>query len=76
MNGCQYCVIIHNRKRHGRKRARGTAMCLAQNEMTKCDKKRSERGPGCEYHDDKLQRFYFSPQTTPSDISADLSIVG
>ena len=54
MNGCQYCVIIHNRKRRGRKRARGIAMCLAQKEMTKCDKKRPERGPGCEHHDRKL----------------------
>ena len=65
MNGCQYCVIIHNRKRRGRKRARGTAMCLAQNEMTKCDRKRDERGPGCEHHDNKLQRTY-ATSTTPS----------
>ena len=56
MNGCQYCVIIHNRKRRGRKRARGVAMCLAQSEMTKCHKKRPERGPGCELHDAKAQR--------------------
>ena len=53
MNGCRYCVIIHNRKRRGRKRARGIAMCLAQGEMTRCDKKRHDRGPGCEYHDTK-----------------------
>ena len=76
MNGCQFCVIIHNRKRRGRKRARGTAMCLAQREMTKCDKKRPERGPGCEHHDDKLQRFYFSPQSSSSDTRSKLSLFG
>lgn len=76
MNGCQYCVIIHNRKRRGRKRARGTAMCLAQKEMTKCDKKRAERGPGCEHHDDKLQRFYTPPPAPPSDPKSKLSIIG
>ena len=30
MNGCKFCIIVHFRKRHGRKRARGVAMCLAQ----------------------------------------------
>ncbi len=55
MNGCKYCVIIHNRKRRGRKRARGVAMCLAQEEMTRCDQKRSDRGPGCAYHDAKVK---------------------
>jgi hypothetical protein len=54
MNGCSYCVILHNRKRHGRRRARGVAMCLAQEEMTRCHKKWYERGPGCEYHDIKI----------------------
>lgn len=76
MNGCQYYVIIHNRKRRGRKRARGTAMCLAQNEMTKCDKMRSERGPGCEYHDDKLKRSYASSPDTPSESKSELSMFG
>jgi hypothetical protein len=76
MNGCQYCVIIHNRKRRGRKRARGTAMCLAQKEMTKCDKKRPERGPGCEHHDDKLRRAYTPPPATRPEISSELSIIG
>jgi hypothetical protein len=55
MNGCKYCVIVHFRKRQGRKRARGVAMCLAQQEMTRCHKKWDERGPGCEYHDTKMQ---------------------
>ena len=54
MNGCRYCVIIHNRKRRGRKRARGVAMCLAQEAMTRCHMKWYERGPGCEYHDAKV----------------------
>jgi hypothetical protein len=76
MNGCQYCVIIHNRKRHGKKRARGTAMCLAQKEMIKCDKKRSERGPGCEHHDDKLQRFYFLSPGARSETKSKLSLFG
>ena len=66
MNGCQYCVIVHNRKRNGRKRARGAAMCLAQDEMTKCDKKRPERGPGCEHHDKKLQHFYATSSSASS----------
>ena len=55
MNGCKYCVIVHNRKRRGRKRARGIAMCLAQEEMTRCDRKWDERGPGCEFHDAKIR---------------------
>jgi hypothetical protein len=54
MNGCRYCVIIHNRKRRGRKRARGVAMCLAQEDMTRCHVKWDERGPGCAYHDAKV----------------------
>jgi hypothetical protein len=29
-------------------------MCLAQAELTRCDKKRNERGPGCEFHDLKV----------------------
>ena len=53
MNGCRYCVIMHNRKRRGKKRARGVAMCLAREELTRCSKKLDERGPGCEYHDAK-----------------------
>lgn len=76
MNGCQYCVIIHNRKRRGRKRARGTAMCLAQHEMTKCDKKRSERGPGCEHHDSKLRQFYSPPPEARSEARSQLSLIG
>ncbi len=76
MNGCQYCVIVHGRKRRGRKRARGTAMCLAQKEMTKCDKKRDERGPGCEHHDDKLQRSYTTPTEISSETKSELSIFG
>ncbi len=76
MNGCQYCVIIHNRKRRGRKRARGTAMCLAQPEMTRCHKKRSERGPGCEHHDDKLQRFYSPTPSLQSDSKSELTPIG
>ena len=73
MIGCQYCVIVHNRKRRGRKRARGIAMCLAQQEMTRCHKQWDEPGPGCEYHDAKIQtlnqhplvpeRAFFSPET-------------
>jgi hypothetical protein len=51
MNGCRYCVIMHHRKRRGRKLARGVAMCLAQAEMTRCEKPWDERGPGCELHD-------------------------
>ncbi len=77
MNGCQYCVIIHNRKRRGRKRARGTAMCLAQGEeMTRCEKKRAERGPGCEYHDDKLQRFYSATPHPHTDPKSELTPIG
>jgi hypothetical protein len=53
MNGCRYCVIMHNRKRRGRQRARGVAMCLAREELTRCSKKLEERGPGCEHHDAK-----------------------
>jgi hypothetical protein len=53
MNGCRYCVIMHNRKRRGRKRARGVAMCLAQTEMARCEKSANERGPGCALHDAK-----------------------
>jgi hypothetical protein len=63
MNGCKYCVIVHFRKRHGRKRARGVAMCLAQQEMTRCHKKWNERGPGCEHHDTKTQDL---PEDTPT----------
>lgn len=59
MNGCQYCVIIHNRKRRGRKLARGVAMCLARQEMTRCEQKSDERGRGCEWHDAKVQSQRF-----------------
>lgn len=55
MNGCRYCVIMHHRKRRGKRRARGVAMCLAQAELTRCDKKWNERGPGCEFHDLKAE---------------------
>ena len=55
MNGCQYCVIVHNRKRRGRRLARGVAMCLAQQEMTRCDRKSYDRGPGCEWYDIKAR---------------------
>ena len=54
MNGCSYCVIIHNRKRRGRRLARGVAMCLAQREMTRCEQKSDERGPGCPWHDARV----------------------
>jgi hypothetical protein len=54
MNGCRYCVIMHNRKRRGRQRARGVAMCLAREELTRCNKKLDERGLGCEHHDAKV----------------------
>jgi hypothetical protein len=54
MNGCKYCVIMHHRKRRGKRRARGTAMCLAQEELTRCHTKRHKRGPGCEFHDLKV----------------------
>jgi len=67
MNGCQFCVIIHNRKRRGRKLARGIAMCLAQQEMTRCEQKSDERGPGCEWHDAKsksLRRHAFVSRYT------------
>ena len=53
MNGCRYCVIMHHRKRRGKRRARGIAMCLAQEDLIRCDKKWDERGPGCEFHDYK-----------------------
>jgi len=69
MNGCRYCVIVHNRKRRGRKRARGTAMCLAQDEMVQCHKKRSERGPGCEYHDKKIKDTPAEPLTFLAELS-------
>ncbi len=55
MNGCRYCVIVHNRKRKGRRLARGVAMCLAQQEMTRCDRRSHERGTGCEWHDIKAR---------------------
>ncbi len=60
MNGCRYCVIMHFRRRRGRKLARGIAMCLARTELTRCEKKRYERGPGCEYHDAKMQSLGLS----------------
>jgi hypothetical protein len=44
--------------------------------MIKCDKKRSERGPGCEHHDDKLQRFYFLPPGGRSETKSKLSLFG
>ena len=55
MNGCKYCVILHNRKRRNRKRARGVAMCLAREELKRCHQPLDERGPGCEYHDTKVE---------------------
>ena len=55
MNGCKYCVIMHHRKRRGKRRARGVAMCLAQEELVRCQRKWDERGPGCEYHDAKVR---------------------
>ena len=58
MNGCKYCVIIHHRKRCGKKLARGVAMCLAQHDMTRCEQKSNERGPGCEWHDDKVRGLH------------------
>lgn len=70
MNGCRYCVIVHNRKRRGRKRARGIAMCLAQDDMIRCQKKRGERGPGCEYHDGKAHRSPTPTITAESELSA------
>jgi hypothetical protein len=69
MNGCRYCVIVHNRKRRGRKRARGIAMCLAQGEMVQCDKKRPERGPGCKYHDKKIEDTPEEPPTLTAELS-------
>jgi len=68
MNGCRYCVIVHNRKRRGRKRARGIAMCLAQDEMTQCHKKRPERGSGCEYHDNKIKDEPIEPPTLTAEL--------
>ena len=66
MNGCKYCVIMHNRKRRGRKRARGMAMCLARGELTPCDKKLDERGLGCEYHDAKVEETnHLAPEPEP-----------
>ena len=62
MNGCRYCVIMHHRKRQGRKRARGVAMCLAQAEMVRCEKRWDERGPGCELHDAKADSTVQHPQ--------------
>jgi hypothetical protein len=85
MNGCRYCVIMHNRKRLGRKRARGMAMCLAREELTRCDKKLDERGPGCDHHDTKansthplpsrpapvvVQRNLYAPRPEPMAIEA------
>jgi hypothetical protein len=29
-------------------------MCLAQEELLRCQKKWDERGPGCEFHDAKV----------------------
>ena len=54
MNGCRYCVIMHHRKRRGKRRAQGIAMCLAHEELTPCYMKWNERGPGCEFHDLKV----------------------
>ncbi len=54
MNGCKYCVIIHQRKRRGRKLVRGVAMCLAQDDMTRCEQISNERGPGCEWYDARV----------------------
>ena len=53
MNGCRYCVIMHHRQRRGKRRARGAAMCLAQADLIRCDKKWYERGSGCDFHDHK-----------------------
>jgi hypothetical protein len=46
--GCRYCVMIHGRKRSGRYRARGIAMCVAQENMPRCHKKAKDRGLTCE----------------------------
>ena len=54
MNGCKYCVIMHYRKRRGKRRARGVAMCLAQQELLRCQGQWDARGPGCEFHDTKV----------------------
>jgi hypothetical protein len=45
---------MHHRKRRGKQRARGIAMCLAQEELSRCHKKWNERGSGCEFHDHKV----------------------
>jgi hypothetical protein len=45
---------MHHRKRRGKRRARGLAMCLAQKELTRCHRKWNERGAGCEFHDHKV----------------------
>ena len=68
MNGCRYCVIMHHRKRQGRKRARGVAMCLAQAEMARCEKRWDERGPGCELHDAKANSTVQQPQASSSAV--------
>jgi hypothetical protein len=52
--GCRYCVIIHHRRRCGKTRGRGTAMCLAQGAMRRCATPVAERGPGCAFHDRKV----------------------
>jgi hypothetical protein len=69
MNGCRYCVIMHNRKRRGRKRVRGIAMCLAREELTRCNKKLDERGPGCEHHDIKVDSTTSLPSRPESVVA-------
>jgi hypothetical protein len=76
MNGCQYCVIMHHRKRRGRKRARGEAMCLAQAEMTRCEKRWDKRGPGCEFHDAKVNPTVQPPQDSSTAFAYRRSPVG
>lgn len=70
MNGCMYCVIMHNRKRRNRKRARGVAMCLAREELTRCDKQLDERGPGCEHHDTKVEATNHLPSRSEPVVAA------
>jgi hypothetical protein len=42
-------------------------MCLAQAEMTRCEKRWNERGPGCKFHDVKaLESRLPAQESTPS----------
>ena len=61
MNGCRYCVIVHNR-RHRRIRpkigqrslVRGRAMCLAGETMMPCEAGVSQRGTQCVVYQKKI----------------------